>query len=234
MQRRDPSLNRGVIAGFKRLSQCSSNRIEVHVGRTCQNRCFIKQTHRFVASLKKFPELVVLQIRASANVLAQQTHPPRHIAQSQSNLRQPLSGSVSSQDIRNAFSIVNRLFKYGIASIDVLWFDAQVQGAAQRLDRARHKIEVQGRGGTNFQPVMDYLDEHRQYDGMLVFTDGYAPPPRPPTRNRRTRVVWLFNSENTWRTQHGALQSRGTTLRIYPPRDLGKDMTRGRVAPSLF
>jgi predicted metal-dependent peptidase len=52
--------------------------------------------------------------------------------------------------------------------------------------------------------VIEFLDEHQGYDGAIIFTDGYAPvSPRP--KNRRTRLLWLFNREETYRRQHKAL-----------------------------
>ena len=129
-----------------------------------------------------------------------------------------VSGSVSSSDIRTAFAIVNRLFKYGIESIDVLWFDTQIRNDKPiEIKRARREIEVSGRGGTCFQPIMDYLDDHRQYDGLIIFTDGIAPVPDRPKRNRRTRVVWLFNNEQNWRSQQAGLTQPGMSSAFVLP-----------------
>jgi predicted metal-dependent peptidase len=119
-----------------------------------------------------------------------------------------VSGSMGSQDLALGFSVINRLFKYGVEAIDVIQFDTEIQGAPVSLKRARRAVEARGRGGTSFAPVMQFLDEHRDYDGAILFTDGYAPvPPRP--KNRRTRVLWLFNREETYRRQHKALRALG-------------------------
>jgi predicted metal-dependent peptidase len=119
-----------------------------------------------------------------------------------------VSGSMSSQDLALGFSVINRFFKYGIEAIDVIQFDTEVKGDPVSLKRGRRSVEVAGRGGTSFAPVMRFLDEHRDYDGAIIFTDGYAPvPPRP--KNRRTRVLWLFKSEETYRRQHEALRALG-------------------------
>ncbi len=55
-----------------------------------------------------------------------------------------------------------------------------------------------GRGGTDFQPVIDYIDKHKDYDGLIIFTDGFAPVPVAPNKNRRTKILWLFNNENNY------------------------------------
>ncbi|RKZ40341.1 MAG: hypothetical protein DRR16_15245 [Candidatus Parabeggiatoa sp. nov. 3] len=109
-----------------------------------------------------------------------------------------VSGSVTHQDIRKAFSIINQLFKYGIQSVDVLQFDAEIKDKPLSLKKAKYQVKVIGRGGTDFQPVIDYIDKHKDYDGLIIFTDGFAPVPVAPNKNRRTKILWLFNNENNY------------------------------------
>lgn len=124
-----------------------------------------------------------------------------------------VSGSMGSKDLAMAFSIVNRFFKYGVTAIDVIQFDAEIQGEALSLRKARREVVILGRGGTNFQPVMDYIDEHPTYDGLILFTDGAAPPPTRP-RNRRTRLLWLFTNEAMWAKMYGPLRSLGAATYV--------------------
>ncbi len=119
-----------------------------------------------------------------------------------------VSGSMGSEELAQGFSVVNRFFKYGVQSIDVIQFDTEIKGTVQSFKRARRRIEVVGRGGTDFAPVIDYLDQHPGYDGLIIFTDGYAPVPRLP-RNRHTRVLWLFTHERTYRAMHDGLRGIG-------------------------
>jgi predicted metal-dependent peptidase len=104
--------------------------------------------------------------------------------------------------------VINRFFTYGVPSIDVIQFDTHITAPPVTLKRARHQVLVHGRGGTNFTPVIDFLDAHRDYDGAIIFTDGYAPVPRMPL-NRYTRILWLFNKEATYRAMHPALRPIG-------------------------
>ncbi len=121
-----------------------------------------------------------------------------------------VSGSIGNDDLALAFSVVNRFFKYGIEAIDVIQFDTEVKDKLLRLKKAKRQVQIIGRGGTNLQPVLDYIDDYPHYDGLIVFTDGYAPIPRPP-RNRRTRVLWLFNHEQSYQQRHQALDAIGLT-----------------------
>lgn len=132
-----------------------------------------------------------------------------------------VSGSMTDQDLILGFSVINRFFKYGVEAIDVIQFDAEVQGEPTSLRRARHRVEVLGRGGTSFAPVIEFLDANRAYDGAIIFTDGYAPaPPRP--KNRRTRILWLFNREETYRQQREVVGVIGRTTYLKEARVDGR------------
>ncbi|MEK7258048.1 MAG: VWA-like domain-containing protein, partial [Bacteroidota bacterium] len=102
----------------------------------------------------------------------------------------------------------NQFFKYGIQSVDVVMFDTQLKTKPLEVKKARRSLQITGRGGTDFNPVMKFLDENRDYDGVVIFTDGYAPAPRPP-KNRRTKILWLFNSERSYRDGFPALKGMG-------------------------
>lgn len=119
-----------------------------------------------------------------------------------------VSGSMSSADVAHGFAVINRFFTYGVSSIDVIQFDTEIKGPPVTLKRARRRVDVYGRGGTSFAPVMAFLDSHRDYDGAIIFTDGHAPVPNPP-QNRHTRVLWLFNREASYRAMSPALREMG-------------------------
>ena len=97
------------------------------------------------------------------------------------------------EELRQGFSVVNRFFNYGVPAIDVIQFDAEITADVMTFRRAHREVHLTGRGGTDFGPVEEYLEEHRDYDGPIVYTDGYAPCP-PSPQNRRTRILWLFVS----------------------------------------
>ncbi|MBD5260414.1 MAG: hypothetical protein HDS46_06530 [Bacteroides sp.] len=101
------------------------------------------------------------------------------------------SGSIQGEDLERFFGVVNSFFTYGIPHIDVIQFDAALHFPLLSLDKVTKKIELRGGGGTNFQPAVNYFDEHKEYDGMLVFTDGYAPDPKVPS-NRK--ILWVLKN----------------------------------------
>ncbi|OQX99613.1 MAG: hypothetical protein B6I24_02145 [Bacteroidetes bacterium 4572_128] len=112
-----------------------------------------------------------------------------------------VSGSVSSKDLNKAFSIINRFFKYGIEVIDVIQFDTEIKGKTMTLKKAIKKVQIKGRGGTDFNPVMKYIDKNKSYDGLIIFTDGYSFTPKRP-KNRKTRILWLYDSKYSYKQNY--------------------------------
>ena len=104
------------------------------------------------------------------------------------------SGSITHEDLEIFFSIINRLFKYGAKKIKVIVFDVVI---TQELDfkKGRDEIAVHGRGGTCFQPVINYYEKSKDYDGMIILTDGFADI---PVIKLRKRILWLFNNKENY------------------------------------
>ncbi|MDJ1175773.1 DUF2201 family putative metallopeptidase [Roseofilum capinflatum] len=119
-----------------------------------------------------------------------------------------VSGSMGTKELQQGFSVVNRFFNYGVPAIDVIQFDTEITSDVMTFRCAKREVQLTGRGGTNFGPVLAYLEEHRDYDGLIIYTDGYAPCPEPP-QNRRTRILWLFVSEEHYRSCYPQLQHLG-------------------------
>ena len=108
-----------------------------------------------------------------------------------------VSGSVSDKSLSYFFSVVNRLFKYGVQKLDVVQFDSEIKGDPEPFSKARKTIKVMGRGGTDFQPAADYYCNHPEYDGLIYFTDGYANPPRFNTK-RAIDVLWVLCGKTSY------------------------------------
>lgn len=118
-----------------------------------------------------------------------------------------VSGSVNDESLGHFFTIINRLFKYGVEELDVMQFDAEIK-SVEKLEKKRVSFDIQGRGGTDFQIVLNYVSEHPEYDGLIVFTDGYASVPRIPGR-MRCRIVWVCNDKKGYDDNRGWMQKTG-------------------------
>lgn len=118
-----------------------------------------------------------------------------------------VSGSISDEDLQYFFSTINRFFKYGVEKIDIVTFDTAL-GEPMTLSKARNKIVINGRGGTWFQPVIDYMAEHPEYDGLIIFTDGYASKPEVSAK-LKGRILWILRSEKEYKDHRKWMKESG-------------------------
>jgi len=93
------------------------------------------------------------------------------------------SGSVSDTQLEYFATELNGMIDH--VKVDFVQFDTQIYGDPEPFGKKARKIDIKGRGGTCFHPVIELADE-KKYDGLVVFTDGYAPFPDRP----KTRVLW--------------------------------------------
>lgn len=107
-----------------------------------------------------------------------------------------VSASINDDMLAHFFSVIGRIFKYGIERIDVVQFDCNLSDVVS-MKEAQKKINIMGRGGTNFQPVFDFAAKHSEYDGLIIFTDGDAPRPEKP-KGLRAKVVWVCEDKNAY------------------------------------
>ncbi len=104
-----------------------------------------------------------------------------------------VSGSVSNDEIKKFLAVINRFFKQGIEHIEVIQFDSQITtDKPLAIKQATKSIHISGRGGTNFQPAIDFYYEHEEYDGLVFLTDGYAPQPTLPDDKRHKPLAWIL------------------------------------------
>ena len=106
-----------------------------------------------------------------------------------------VSGSVPDEDIKKFLAVINRFFKQGIESIEVIEFDSDITTEKPiMLKQAAKGIRIIGRGGTNFQPAIDFYYNHDEYDGLVFLTDGYAPTPKLPDDKRHKPLAWILTA----------------------------------------
>lgn len=123
-----------------------------------------------------------------------------------------VSGSVTSTSLAHFYSVINRFFHYGIENIDVMQFDC-VAGEVKSIKKASRKIEIFGRGGTDFQCVIDYAQQAKCYDGVIIMTDGYAPPPVLPP-HFRPHLLWICENEDSYKQHHEWMEKLGRVCTI--------------------
>lgn len=106
-----------------------------------------------------------------------------------------VSGSVCDESLSNFYGAINQFFRQGIETLDVMQFDHGLQPPLMNLKKAmKTPIEVLGRGGTEFQSIVNYAAENN-YDGLIVFTDGYACLPEIP---KGMKVLWVLENRQAY------------------------------------
>ncbi|MEE3483516.1 MAG: VWA-like domain-containing protein [Bacteroidales bacterium] len=118
-----------------------------------------------------------------------------------------VSGSISDEVLTHFYSVIGRIFKYGIEHVDVVQFDCSLS-EVQAFEKAKKRVEVVGRGGTSFQPIFDFVQKNFKYDGLIIFTDGDAPKPKKPKRFK-TKVVWVCEDEKAYQKHKSWMKETG-------------------------
>lgn len=86
------------------------------------------------------------------------------------------SGSIGVETLTTFLSEINHIHKCG-ADITLMQCDAKVQSVSKYSPRL--EIKVLGGGGTDFDPALQRIRDHKsKFGGAIYFTDGYAPEPR--------------------------------------------------------
>lgn len=126
-----------------------------------------------------------------------------------------VSESIRSDDLSHFYSVIIRAFKYGVEQIDVVQFDTKLS-EPQSIENAKKqlkKVMVTGRGGTDFQPIFDYAQQHSEYDGLIIFTDGYAGHPRK-SKMMKCGVLWVCNNYNNYQKHNSWMRTTGRACSI--------------------
>ena len=82
-----------------------------------------------------------------------------------------VSGSVSGEQIGEFLGVVNSI-KTVTKAFEVITFDHEIEGIYKPEDLTPENLIIKGGGGTNFKPILKYL-ENNKYDFVVLLTDGY-------------------------------------------------------------
>ena len=98
------------------------------------------------------------------------------------------SGSVSNKELQDFFSEIEYIYKAG-ARVTILECDTRINKVVEYDGK---KIpEVIGRGGTDFNPPVEYYVKHKkEYASLIYFTDGECSLPK----QKPSGMVWVITS----------------------------------------
>lgn len=116
------------------------------------------------------------------------------------------SGSVPVSDIETFFGELHQIWKLG-AEVILTECDATINNVYTY--KGVMPENIQGRGGTSFDPPIVLANQRIKPDGIIYFTDGYAHPPKVKSRYS---ILWIItstgineenNMESTWQRLPG-------------------------------
>ena len=82
------------------------------------------------------------------------------------------SGSVSKDDLKEFLSEIHHIWKTG-TQMTVVECDAAIGRVYEYKGKTQEALEVTGRGGTSYEPVIRYLKDHKdKYQNLIYLTDG--------------------------------------------------------------
>ena len=100
------------------------------------------------------------------------------------------SGSVSNEELQEFMSEIKHIHKCGV-DITIIQCDTTIRSIEPY--NGRGNINVHGRGGTEFDPVLEYYNQNlRKYTSLVYFTDGECTTDVKP----KAPVLWVLSERS--------------------------------------
>ena len=100
------------------------------------------------------------------------------------------SGSVSDNELREFMGEMHHIYRCGV-DITVVQCDTMIRSVEPY--RGKFEMTVLGRGGTEFDPVLEYFNANlNKYTSLVYFTDGECNVDVKPRGN----VLWVLSEES--------------------------------------
>lgn len=100
------------------------------------------------------------------------------------------SGSVCDNELMEFMNEIHHIYKSGV-DITLIQCDTVIRSIEQY--KGKHELKVQGRGGTEFDPVLEYYNANqKKYTSLVYFTDGECYTNVKPKGN----VLWVLSEQS--------------------------------------
>jgi len=101
------------------------------------------------------------------------------------------SGSVSDTELTEFMNEIHHIYKAGV-DITVVQCDTSIRSIEPY--KGKNEINVFGRGGTEFDPVLDYYNANlKKYTSLVYFTDGECYTSVKP----KSKVLWVLSERSS-------------------------------------
>lgn len=100
------------------------------------------------------------------------------------------SGSVSNDELLEFMNEIHHIYKSGV-DITIVQCDTKINSIEKYT--GEWELNIHGRGGTYFDPVLEYFNEHiKEFTSLVYFTDGEASAHVRPKGN----VLWVLSERS--------------------------------------
>lgn len=106
-----------------------------------------------------------------------------------------VSGSITDESFNHFYKAIKNIFFLGIIEkIDVIFFDTNLKNTKPVTFKKKVDLgQIKGRGGTNFQPAINFYFENKmEYNGLIIFTDGQGQI--PVMSGNGANILWIISS----------------------------------------
>jgi predicted metal-dependent peptidase len=101
------------------------------------------------------------------------------------------SGSVSDTELNEFMNEIHHIYKAGV-DITIVQCDTSINSIEEY--KGKNELNVKGRGGTEFDPVLDYYNANqKKYTSLVYFTDGECYTSVKP----KGRVLWVLSERSS-------------------------------------
>ena len=101
------------------------------------------------------------------------------------------SGSVSESELLEFMSEIYHIWKTGV-EVTIIQCDTRIRSIDEY--KGTFEMKFHGRGGTEFDPVLEYFNENRnKFNSLIYFTDGECSTDVKP----RNPVLWVLSERST-------------------------------------
>lgn len=100
------------------------------------------------------------------------------------------SGSVSDNELKEFMNEIKHIHKAGV-DITIIQCDTKINSI--KPYNGKNELEINGRGGTEFDPVLEYFNNNlKKYTSLVYFTDGEGYPRIKPKGN----MLWVLSEQS--------------------------------------
>jgi len=99
------------------------------------------------------------------------------------------SGSVNNNELKEFMNEIHHIYKAGV-DVHILQCDTTIK-SSKDYD-GKFELGIVGRGGTSFDPVLEFYEEHREYTSLIYFTDGECSTSLKPSKP----VLWVISEQS--------------------------------------